>query len=186
MEEKHDLILFNQLFSEYRDRFVRFAYSYTSDYMAAEDIVMEAMMYYWTNRTKLNTTNPPAYLLTSIKNRALNYLRDQQLHLSTIDTLKDISEWKLNTQISSLEACNPTELFSQEILDKMNEAIAQMSKTTKRVFVMRRFEDKTYKEIADELGITTKGVEYHLTKANEYLKKYLKDYIALIFILLHV
>ena len=94
------------------------------------------------------------------------------MHLSTIDTLKDISEWKLNTQISSLEACNPTELFSQEILDKMNEAIAQMSKTTKRVFVMRRFEDKTYKEIADELGITTKGVEYHLTKANEYLKKY--------------
>lgn len=51
---------------------------------------------------------------------------------------------------------------------------------------MRRFEEKSYKEIAEELGITTKGVEYHLSEANTYLKKYLKDYIVLLIILLQI
>lgn len=185
MDKDTDLLSFNKLFTEYQQRFIRFAYSYTSDIMASEDIVMEAIMYYWENRKSLSEDiNPPAYILRAIKNKSLNYLRDKQVHISAFSAIKEHEEWKLSTQISTLEACDPTELFSQEILDKMNEAIAQMPKTTRQVFVMRRFEDKSYKDIADELGITTKGVEYHLSKANEHLRKYLKDYITLLFILL--
>lgn len=42
-----DLVSFNKLFTEYHERFVRFAYTYVDNYMEAEDIVMEAMTYYW-------------------------------------------------------------------------------------------------------------------------------------------
>ena len=41
-----DLVSFNKLFTEYHERFVRFAYTYVDNYMEAEDIVMEAMTYY--------------------------------------------------------------------------------------------------------------------------------------------
>lgn len=187
MNKNADLESFNKLFTEYQHRFIRFAYSYTSDMMASEDIVMESIMQYWEKRNNLSDNiNPPAYILTSIKNKSLNYLRDQQIHLSAYSSIKQHEEWKLATQISTLKACDPSELFSQEILDKMNEAIDKMPKTTKKVFMMRRFEEKSYKEIAEELGITTKGVEYHLSEANTYLKKYLKDYIALLIILLQI
>ena len=56
-----DLVSFNKLFTEYHERFVRFAYTYVDNYMEAEDIVMEAMTYYWENRTRLFGVNTPAY-----------------------------------------------------------------------------------------------------------------------------
>jgi RNA polymerase sigma-70 factor (ECF subfamily) len=186
MESNQDLIIFNKLFSEYQERFIRFAYSYTADRMASEDIVMESMMYYWTNRSKLKDTNPPAYILTSIKNKSLNYLRDQQLHLSVIDKLKDLSEWKLNTSIASLEACEPNDIFSKEVMEKVNEAIERMPATTKKIFVLCRLEEKSHQEIADEMAMTTKGVEYHLAKATEFLRKQLKDYYPFLFLLMQI
>ena len=58
-----DLASFNRLFTEYNERFVRFALTYVDDYMEAEDIVMEAMTYYWENRARLdNEVHPPTYI----------------------------------------------------------------------------------------------------------------------------
>lgn len=186
MEEKPDLILFNKLFSEYRDRFIRFAYSYTSDRMAAEDIVTEAMMYYWDNRDRIDSTNIPAYILATIKNKSLNYLRDQQIHLSALDSLKELSEWRLSIQISSLEAYEPKDVFSQEIKDMVNEAMKKMSPKTRQIFMMRRIQGKSYQEIGEEMNLTRKGIEYHITKATEILRKSLKDYYPIALLLLNL
>lgn len=35
---------------------------------------------------------------------------------------------------------------------------------------MRRFEEKSYREIASEMNMSVKGVEYHMNKATESLK----------------
>ena len=48
-----DLRQFNDFFSECRQGFIRFAHTYVHDEMVAEDIVMEAFMYYWNNRENL-------------------------------------------------------------------------------------------------------------------------------------
>ena len=42
-ENSIELTYFNELFTEFHQRFVRFAYTYVDNYMEAEDIVMEAM-----------------------------------------------------------------------------------------------------------------------------------------------
>ena len=44
-----DLNSFNQFFIDYQQRFVHFAYTYVHDKAIAEDLVIEAMMYYWEN-----------------------------------------------------------------------------------------------------------------------------------------
>lgn len=46
---------------------------------------------------------------------------------------------------------------------------------------MSRFENKTNKEIAEELQLTVKGVEYHITKALKPLRENLKDYLPLFY-----
>ena len=56
---------------------------------------------------------------------------------------------------------------------------------TKRVFMMSRFEQKSGKEIAEALGITVKGVDYHIAKALKALRISLKDYLPLIYFLLN-
>jgi RNA polymerase sigma-70 factor (ECF subfamily) len=42
---------------------------------------------------------------------------------------------------------------------------------------MSRYENKSHKEIADLLNMTTKGVEYHINKATKVLRIALKDYL---------
>ena len=54
MEQVSDLSLFNELFTIYKGRFVRFAQTFTRDATIAEDIVIDSIIYYWEHRTELN------------------------------------------------------------------------------------------------------------------------------------
>lgn len=182
----HDLQLFNNLFIEYKDRFFRFASTYVTDYMAAEDIVMEAMMSYWENRERLGAdAYPPAYIFTAIKNKCLNYLRSRQAYEDVAGKIREHEAWRLSLQISTLEACDPEELLSKEIQKLINETLKEMPEMMRRIFVMRRFEEKSYREIASAMNISVKGVEYHMAKATGLLRKKLKDFLPVLLCILY-
>lgn len=186
-ENHTDIISFNRLFTENHARFVRFASTYVDDRMAAEDIVMEAMMYYWGNRCRLDIgTNSSAYIFTAIKNKCLNYLRDKQYRRQVSDQLMEHASWKLSLQLATLEACDPEELFSDEIERLVNEALGRLPETTRRIFIMSRFEEKSHREIAAEMNMSVKGVEYHISKATSVLKHALKDFLPILLFLLKV
>ena len=113
MEYSADLKAFNQLFADYQGRFIRFANIYVRDIAVAEDFTIEALMQYWENRNTLKAdSNVPAYILTIIKNKCINYLQHIQVREDASEHLKNHAEWELNTRISTLEACNPEELFT--------------------------------------------------------------------------
>ena len=84
-----------------------------------------------------------------------------------------------------MEACNPNDIFSKEIQSILTKTLDDLPLQTKRVFMMSRFEQKSGKEIAEELGITVKGVDYHIAKALKALRISLKDYLPLIYFLLN-
>ncbi len=99
-----------------------------------------------------------------------------------------MAEWQqreLSIRISTLEACNPNDIFSKEIQSILTKTLDDLPLQTKRVFMMSRFEQKSGKEIAEELGITVKGVDYHIAKALKALRISLKDYLPLIYFLLN-
>lgn len=185
--DQNDLSSFNKLFVNYQTRFIRFALTYVEDRMTAEDIVMESMMYYWENRMRIShETDPAGYIFTSIKNKCLNFLRDSQYHKVLSEQLKEHFEWQRSLSIATLEACDPAELFSKEIQSIINKSLARLPKTTREIFIMRRFEEKSFLEIALEMNMSVKGVEYHMAKATVFLKKELKDFIPILtFLLLH-
>lgn len=178
MELSNDLKIFNQLLYDYQNRFIRFANTYVHNPSVAEDFTMEALMYYWENRASLSAdTNPPAYILTIIKHKCLNYLQHQQIHLDTTAQLIDHAHWELSTRIATLQACEPDELFSIEIQAIVNKTLNALSEQTRRIFVMNRFQNMTQKKIAETLQITPKGVEFHINKALKALRIALKDYM---------
>ena len=122
MEYSADLKAFNQLFADYQGRFIRFANIYVRDIAVAEDFTIEALMQYWENRNTLKAdSNVPAYILTIIKNKCINYLQHIQVREDASEHLKNHAEWELNTRISTLEACNPEELFTAEAQEIVNK-----------------------------------------------------------------
>ena len=180
MTNSSELQNFNKLFTDYKERFIRFAGFYIRDEAVAEDFVIEALMYYWEKRNELDPdSNIPAYILTVIKHKCLNYLQHLDIRQATNEIMKEHAQWELNTRISTLEACDPNELFSQEIQEIVDKTLNTLPTQTREVFILSRYKNKSHKEIAELLNITTKGVEYHITKALKKLQLNLSDYLPL-------
>lgn len=184
MNSSNDIQNFNSLFNEYYKRFIRFAIGYVKEEQAAEDFVSEAFTIYWENKANLNIdTIPPAYILTIIKNKCLNHLKHTQIHQKVTDELREHSEWLLRTKISTLEACDPDFLYSQELQKIIDSTLKKLPKKTQQIFSFSRNHGLTYKEIAIETNLSQKAVEFHISKALQQLRLSLKDYTAF-FILL--
>ena len=176
--------LFATLFERYKEPFTSFANSYIRDIAAAEDIYVEAMMLYWEKRQDLAAdTNIPAYILTAVKNKALNHLRHVDVKTEVEVQLFNHTARELNFRISSLESCDPTELFSLEMQEIISRTLNDLPEQTRLVFFKSRYENKSNREIAEELGISLKTVEFHITKALKVFREKLKDYLPLLLIL---
>ena len=73
---------FGELYKRYKARFESFAVGYVQDRLIAEDVVTDAFIYYWENRSRLDADcNAAAYILTTIRHKCLNYLRALQVRM---------------------------------------------------------------------------------------------------------
>ena len=91
----------------------------------------------------------------------------------------------LNYRLSTLQACDPEEMFSSEITRIVQETLQSLPEQTRRVFEMSRYECRSVKEIAEELSISPKSVEYHITKSLKYLRISLKEYLFVFYFMLY-
>lgn len=182
--EMLDLAAFDRLFGEYRPRFIRFAASYVTDAVVAEDIVMESFMAAWERRALLSERSLPPYVLVIVRNKCLNHLRARQVRLRAEEHLHSHGARMLELRISTLEACEPAQLFSDEARRLVNETLDRLPDRTREVFVRSRFRGESYKEIAAALGTTVKSVEFEISKAMRSLRVSLKDYLPLLMLFL--
>ena len=172
---------FNRLFSDYKERFIRFANTYVRDLSIAEDFTIDSFMYYWENRTSIDSeSNPPAYILTTIKHKCLNHLQSIQVRQDVSEKLRQHAEWELQTRITSLEACEPYQLFTAEIQEIVNNSLKELPERTRDIFILSRKRNYSHKEISEKTGLSTKSVEFHITKALRLLRENLKDYLPVI------
>jgi RNA polymerase sigma-70 factor (ECF subfamily) len=64
----------------------------------------------------------------------------------------------------------------------VRKTLEDLPDQTQKIFKLSRFQDKSRKEIAKELGVSQQTVDYHINKALAYLLEKLKEYIPLLFI----
>ena len=100
--------------------------------------------------------------------------------------MKEYYEWDLNTRISTLEACDPSDIYTDEVRSLVDAALAKMPRATREIFQLSRVEGKTFREIAELRGLSVKAVEYHISKALKVMHKELKDYFPFFYFLFRV
>ena len=176
---------FDDLYATYYSGLVRFACTYLGDSMLAEDLVAESFMAYWERRSQLDSgVNVKAYIMTSLKHRCLNYLRDKKLHDAHLQRLNHNSMRELELRITTLEACDPAEIFPVELQQMVDRALRKLPTRTLEAFMLSRYQQKSHREIAESMGISVKGVEFHISKALALLRIALKDYLPVVLVLL--
>jgi len=169
---------FDQLFKEYHQRSFLFAKSFVRIDAVAEDITADALMATWERMQEETLLSPRCFLLKVIKNKALDYLKHQRIHRQLIEPLDSWNEWELQLQIDNLNEINEERIFLKEIKKITEQALDTMPIKTREVFELSRHQFISGKDIARQMGISLKGVEYHITKALKVLTVNLKDYMV--------
>lgn len=178
---------FGHLYNQYRQRFVIIARRYVRDRMIAEDIVADSFVSFWNNRNNIpSDTNLPAYILTIVKNKSLNWLHAQQIHMRIENNIQTTQARLVDANIRSLESCDPERLFASEVQRIVKDAASRMPELTRIVFEKSRNEGKTYAEIAKECGISNRQVASEIQKALSILRKALKDYMPAFLLALYL
>ena len=167
---------FNRIYERNYRRSFLFAKSYVHDDLVAEDIAAESLFKYW-QICKDSEEVSEAILVTILKNKAIDYLRAEMRKQLVLEDLAEIAMRNLEIQVSALEACDPDELFSEEIQRIIQQTLKRLPEQTREIFWLSRYENLSVKEIAEKKKLTPKAVEYHITKSLKVLRIALKDYL---------
>lgn len=169
---------FTTFYNTYYQRFVRYAYYYVNDEPTAEDMTHDALLYYWENRHKLAVDmDVLGYILQSVKNKCLNYLKHVQVEWEYSKNYINLYDWEIDMRIQTLESESYATIFTKDILKIVEDSLAELPEQTREIFLLNRLKNKSRKEIAQLLGVSQQKIDYHINKANDHLKYRLKDYI---------
>ena len=135
----------------------------------AEDLVQEVFFELWKKHRRLSiTTSYGAYLRRAAINKTLNYIRDHR-------RVKFDNQEDLPLAASLTDAVQ--QLEKAELQELIDQAIDRLPERCRVIFVLSRFEDLTYREIAANLGISEKTVENQIAKALRWLRQALEPYL---------
>jgi RNA polymerase sigma-70 factor (family 1) len=159
MTEKDFERIYNMLWS----KLYRLAYSYFRDRTMAQEITQDVFVKLWLKRDSLDgITDLEAYLFKSIKNK----IYDQFDKLASKEKL----EKNVGLQLIEETCSTEEELEYSETFQIINNEIDRLPNTTKTIFRLSRFEKYTNAEIAGQLHLSGKAVEYHITRALKQLR----------------
>ncbi len=140
----------------------------------AKGIVQDVFVVLWDKYPTLPAdTNFKSYLFTAVKNRCLNQLRDRK-KMTSMDALRDADF-----------ADETDDLSTQELEAEIEIALNTMPSKCREAFELSRNQGLKYAEIAEQMGISVKTVEAHITKALGILREHLAKFLSIAFIVFY-
>lgn len=177
-------VAFAYFYDYYFSKIKAFSISFIYDKEEAENVVQEAFLHLWENRSTIDSVNGvSSFLYTYTKSKCLNIIRHNKVKERFKDDVLNQKERELDAEILNSFSFDVLELNELEHL--INGSINKLPPKTREVFIKKRFEQKKNIEIAEEMQVTLKAVEAHMTKALKLLKNSLSDYLMLIFLFIY-
>lgn len=170
--------VFENLFKNYYERLCNYANTILNDMDEAEEMVQGAFLTVWEKHETIEIhTSVKSYLYRAVHNGCLNRVKHFKIRKEHGESYK----YQKDTFTNDVSE----ELISIEFEGIVNFAIESLPQQCRAVFKLSRFENLSYAEIAEQLDISVKTVENHMTKALKTLREKLKDYLpVLLWILL--
>ena len=149
---------FEQLFYSEYDRMYRAAHILLGNEDEAKDVVQDVFVQLWTLRKESIT----AFLLTCVRNRCLNIIAHRQ------------------TEQKAMQLLTPETVDEGSHDDELVEVIKtyideQLTPQTSRIIQMRYYEEQSYKEISQSLGVSLSAINKHIVQGMRKLRSTFKN-----------
>lgn len=162
-----DLNSFNEIYFQYSPKIYIRLIRLVKDQSVAEEILQDVFTKIWLHRERIDPTKGFVSFLNHISdNLAMDFFRKVQR-----DKALQLEIWA-----SAIELYYHTEekLFFKDKQQMLTKAIDSLSPKRKEILMLNKFEDKSYKEIADLMGISVSTVSNQLVSALKDIKEYIR------------
>ncbi len=140
----------------------------------AEELVQDVFVNFWVKRKNLNiTTSLKAYLYRAARNHTLNFIKRRKFEQDYQKKLAETATFESNDTEDKVT-------FS-ELEKQLATAIENLPDNCRDIFKLSRYEEMTYKEIAEVLNIPPRSVHYQIGLALKELRTKLKGYASIDF-----
>lgn len=144
--------MFERIYTENYLRLYYYALHIVNDEEAAKDILNDVFVALWKNIETFKENNFNAYLMTSVRNRAVDFLRHHVLqHQYTEEYLHSAEQFYAD--------------YSDEKDKLVEEMMSQLSPPTDQILEMCYLRRMKYAEVAEALDISPNTVKKHIVKA---------------------
>lgn len=144
---------FRVIFDKNSEMIRNFIYYKCGDMNQAEDIAQDAFIKLWNNCKKVIFEKAKSFLLKVSQNAFYNEANHKKV----------ILKYKQGVAGKQVYEYSPEFLLEEkEFLVKLQESISSLPERQRVVFLLSRKDNKTYREIAEIVGITQKAVEQRM------------------------
>lgn len=157
--------IFSSLFHKYSEDLYRFLYYKFGELLNPRDKVQEAFIKLWENCGKTTPDKAKSFLFTIGNNLMLNEAAHQKV---VLNYAKDKPKSATNESPEFV-------LREKEYMEKLQNALSNLTEAQRVAFMMNRMEGKKFKEIASLLGISVKAVEKRVYGALAKLREEIKE-----------
>ncbi len=153
---------FEFVFKSHYERLVLYASNFVMNRSKAEDIVQDCFITLWNIAPTLpSETDIKKYLFKSVKNGCHNYFK----HLNVVDKNSNkLVESIIHSNTLSYED-------NSEIIEKVRKCMSGLSSMQREILEKRVIHSMSYKDIAQELGISEHTVHTHIKRAYKYFRE---------------
>jgi RNA polymerase sigma-70 factor (ECF subfamily) len=164
---------FSQLYRYHYPRIFSFLYSLLKDRFLAEDFTQDLFFRLWVNREHLNEEMPlDPYLFTIAKHTVLNFYKKREVEKRYFEKLADEPESPIEENV-----------YCKELQRLINKAIDSMPAQQQKIFRLSREEGFTNAEIANQLHISKRTVEKHISNSLKLVRRIIeKNYLLCFFL----
>jgi len=173
---KGDRKTFELVFKAYYPRLCNYANGILHSFDSAEEVVQEVFINFWNKHATIEIyTSLKPYLFRSVYYGCLNYLRKNKTIKDSV-RLPDESEQKKELLLLATSTTPFTLLVSEEFEKELDHAIEGLPDQCRKIFCLSRFENLSYAEIAEKLGLTVSTVKTQMSRAMTKLIENFDEY----------
>lgn len=155
---------FEKLFHRYHKKVFYFALRYNNSREDAEGVVQDVFIKIWNERKSLKEDlSFNSYVFTITKNHLFNINRKKLNE-------KAYREYFVH-HFTRIDNRPEEDIIYSDLKKKIDDVIEDLPTQRRKIFIMSRREGMSNKEIAEELGLSVRTVEVHISLALKTIKK---------------
>jgi RNA polymerase sigma-70 factor (ECF subfamily) len=152
---------FNAVYVQYHAKLYQYIYNRTQSAYLAQEVVQLTFIKLWENRSKLSEEfTLDIQLFRIAKTILIDQLRKEKVKLKYNDSV-------INTTEPVFE---DNQVADRDTLKHIYDKLETLPPIRKKVFKLSRMQGLSYKQIAEELSISPKTVENHISKALKQIR----------------